>query len=114
MTIWQSCVHSQTLSKFHHTPIVSHSQTKRRLMDRFQAHMRNVTVNKVDDTIGRHFNLPGHRKIADMKIHILDFIHAHPKSSKGAYLRNTTEINWMHRLNTIEPRGLNLMDCWQD
>ena len=36
-------------------------------MDRFQAQMRNVTVNKVDDTIGRHFNLPGHHKIADMR-----------------------------------------------
>ena len=83
-------------------------------MERFQAHMRNVTVNKVDDTIGRHFNLPGHHKIADMKIHILDFIHAHPECRKGAYLRNTIEINWMHRLNTLEPRGLNLMDCWQD
>ena len=86
-------------------------QTKCRLMDRFQAHMRNVTVNKVDDTIGRHFNVPGHHKIADMKIHILDFIHAHPESRKGTYLRNTIEINWMHRLNTIEPRGLNIMDC---
>ena len=86
-------------------------QTKHRLMDCFQAHLHNATISKLDDTIGRHFSLPGHHKTDDMKIHILDFIHAHPESGKAAYLRNTIEINWMHQLNTIEPRGLNLMNC---
>ena len=61
-------------------------------MDCFEAHLHNATISKMNDTIGRHFSLPVHNYNADMKIHILDFIHAHPESGKGAYLRNKIEF----------------------
>ena len=53
-------------------------QTKNRLMDRFQAHFYNISHNRQESEIGKHFNLPNHRGLEDVEIHILDFIHAHP------------------------------------
>ena len=62
-------------------------------MDR---HIYSANISKIDDTISRYFSLPGHKKPNNMKIHILDFINAHPESGKGAFVRNTIKINWMY------------------
>ena len=40
----------------------------------------SATISKMDDTIGRHF--PGNHKTDDIKIHILDFIHAHQNQGR--------------------------------
>ena len=60
--------------------------------------------------IGRHFNQPDHGGLEDVEIHILDFIHSHLASSKAKYLRDLVEYNWIQRLHTGAPAGLNLMD----
>ena len=82
-------------------------QTKRRLMDRFQGHLYNITSRNVKNTIGHHFNQCG---ISDLEIHIVDFIHAHPESPQALKLCRTIERNWQHRLRTIAPQGLNIQD----
>ena len=85
-------------------------QTKNRLMDRFQAHFYNISHNRPRSEIGKHFNGPGHRGLEDIEIHILDFIHAHPAGNKSKYLRDLVEFNWVQRLHTNAPLGLNSMD----
>ena len=79
-------------------------------MDRFQGHLYNISTRNVDDTIGRHFGRNSHGTITDLKIHILEFIKAAPECTLAAKLRDKTELKWIHRLNTTEPRGLNLLD----
>ena len=85
-------------------------QTKNRLMDRFQAHFYNIAYNKAKSEIGKHFNQPDHKGLEDVEIHILDFIHAHPMGKKAKHLRDLIEFNWIQRLHTNAPLGLNTMD----
>ena len=85
-------------------------QTKNRLMDRFQAHFYNIGHNKPNSEIGRHFNQPDHKGLEDVEIHILDFIHANPAGMKAKYLRDLIEFNWIQRMHTNAPMGLDVMD----
>ena len=89
-------------------------QTKRRLMDRFQGHFWCIQSKSIDNNdVARHFNLPDHDGINDVKIHILDFIHANPltDTKRSAYTRDHIEMNWIHRLHTQQPLGMNTMDA---
>ena len=79
-------------------------------MDRFQGHFYNITSKNLDDAVGRHFNQPGHNGLDDVKIHVVDFIHAHPSSDQSANLRRKIERNWQHRLHTNAPQGLNIQE----
>ena len=79
-------------------------------MDCFQGHFYNVSKKSTDYSVGRHLNEPCHHGIDDMEIHILDFIHQPPESTGAAHLRNKIELNWIHRLKTPTPWGLNMMD----
>ena len=83
-------------------------QTKRRLMDRFQGHFYNINSRNQKDVVGHHFNQPGHNGISDIEIHIVDFIHAHPESTKA--IRRTIERNWQYRMHSNAPQGLNKQD----
>jgi len=85
-------------------------QTKNRLMDRFVKHWYNIKTCNIQDPIGRHFSKPGHNGICNVKIHILDFIYADPRTTVSTKLRNRIERNWMHRLRSILPYGLNAME----
>ena len=85
-------------------------QTKNRLMDRFQAHFYNIVYNRPKSEIGKHFNLPGHKGLQDVEIQVVDFIHAHPLGRKSKYLRDLVEFNWIQRMHTNAPLGLNTMD----
>ena len=83
-------------------------QTKRRLMDRFQNHYYNI--KKGVEQIGRHFNSHGHHGTEDIQIHILSFIRQPAESEASQTARNKIELAWIHRLNTIAPLGLNILD----
>ena len=85
-------------------------QTKNRLMDRFQAHFYNILYNKPKSEIGKHFNFPDHKGLDDVEIHIVDFIHAHPLSPRSRHLRDLIEFNWIQRMHSNAPLGLNTMD----
>ena len=86
-------------------------QTKRRLMDRFQDHFYKIDKKVPNSDIGQHFNSPGHRGLADVEIHIVDFIHCAPESETARKLRYGIEKNWIFRLRTLIPQGLNLIDA---
>ena len=89
-------------------------QTKRRLMERFQGHFWCIKSKKTDNNdVAKHFNLPNHSGIDDVKIHILDFINIHPTTDEkeSAYIRDHIEMNWIHRLHTQHPLGMNTMDA---
>ena len=51
-----------------------------------------------------------HKGLDDVAIHIVDFVYADPDSAKAKYLRDLLEFNWIQRLHTNAPMGLNVMD----
>ena len=53
-------------------------QTKKRLIDRFGNHFYNIIANIKTEIIGRHFNLPDHKGLDTIKIHI----HPHGRISQ--------------------------------
>ena len=85
-------------------------QTKNRLMDRFQAHFYSISAKKTNTEIGKHFNSVNHQGLQNVEIHIVDFIHAHPAGEKSRFLRNLIEFNWIQRMHSNAPTGLNVMD----
>ena len=84
-------------------------QTKRRVMDRFQDHFYKINTAILDSDIGKHFNTNGHQGLEDVQINVVDFIHSNRKSLRAALLRNVIEKNWIFRLRTQSPDGLNLI-----
>jgi len=85
-------------------------QTKNRLIDRFGSHFWNIKKQNLTDPIGRHFATKGHNGLINMKIHIVEFIIAPSKSKPGQHLRDTLERKWIHRLQSLQPHGINLAD----
>ena len=85
-------------------------ETSRRLMDRFQGHFSTIKNKRGENKslIHDHFNQKGHNSTSDLSIFILDFIHMAPKTTRAKSLRLTIEQNWIHRLKTAYPNGLNL------
>ena len=84
-------------------------QTKRKIKDRVREHLYGIKSQK-DTDISYHFNTKGHKGKNDVKVYILDFIHAHPESPRAKSLRHTIECNWIHRMGTTAPYGLNILD----
>ena len=87
-------------------------QTKNKLLTRFQSHHFDIKHNN-DTTVARHFNKcptqnPG--KFNGMEISILSFLHPPPSSRASQELRDKEEKRWIHRLSSVVPRGLNLLD----
>ena len=80
-------------------------------MDRFQDHFYKIGKNIPNSDIGQHFNSAGHDGLLDVEIHVVDFIHCTPESERAKKLRNTIEKNWIFRLKTLIPDGLNLVDA---
>ena len=85
-------------------------QTGNTLHKRFGAHAGFINQQNLKEDIGRHFNIEDHHWLSDMIIHILDFIHAPPKSQHGLTLWLQIEFNWIQRLRTMLPMGLNTND----
>ena len=87
-------------------------QTKNKLLTRFQSHHFDIKHNN-DTTVARHFNrcpkpIPG--KFEGMEISILSFFQQPPSSRASQELRDREEKRWIHRLSSVVPRGLNLLD----
>ena len=85
-------------------------QTGRRLMDRFQGHFNVIAKNRNDSLISYHFNSENHTGHNDIVIHVLDFIAQDPINNKAKSLRIKIESNWIQRLRTVFPKGLNSME----
>ena len=83
-------------------------QTKRKIKDRLREHMYSVKTNK-DTDVAYHFNTLNH-SVDDMKVYILDFIYSHPESKRANTLRLMIEYNWIQRLQSQSPNGMNILD----
>ena len=95
-----------------HCSIQYVGQTKNRILKRFQGHIFDIAHNN-DTTVARHFNqCPPERPTltSGMIISVVSFIRSHPDTSESRTQRDTQERRWMHRLASITPNGLNLMD----
>ena len=79
-------------------------------MDRFSKHFYHINKQDLSIPIRKHFNLPGHSGIDDIEIHVVDFIHTTPDSRKASQLRDLIENNWIMKLRTFTPYGVNTMD----
>ena len=89
-------------------------ETLRTFHERFYEHSRNViTLNKLK-TFGLHFSLPDHCNRNNpndyLKAWIVAYITAPPKSSDALQHRRRIEDQWVHRLRTQQPIGLNSKD----
>ena len=87
-------------------------QTKNRLLTRFQGHHYDIK-NHNDTTVSRHFNkCPSSQPAAfdGLEISILSFIKNPADSGAGQLERDREEKRWIHRLASVVPMGLNLMD----
>jgi hypothetical protein len=60
--------------------------------------------------VGLHFAQTNHNGKSDVKIKVLDFINLHPCSPQAKQLRLKVEKNWIHKLRTPAPQGMNMMD----
>ena len=87
-------------------------KTKNKILTRFNSHHYDISHNS-DTTVARHFNkCPRHApaKFDGLSISILSFIRAPPDTKFGQAERDKEEKRWIHRLSSVVPRGLNLLD----
>lgn len=88
-------------------------QTKRTFHERLYEHQRNIRQRNVDEPLGRHFCLPGHDSNPNnVKSHILAFITKPSDTNEALNMRLKFERDWIYRLRTSLPHGLNAMDKW--
>ena len=85
-------------------------QTKLPLMDRSSNHFTSIQKNDGKNNLSKHFNEVSHHGIADLKLHIVDFIHEHPNGDFGSVLRDQIKFHWIQRLHTQLPHGINIKD----
>ena len=85
-------------------------QTKRKIKERIREHLLTIKKNHGRNDVTTHFNLCDHHGIEDVQVYILVFIYRHPDSLMAGRLRNTIGFNWIHRLKTQSPQGLNTID----
>ena len=87
-------------------------QTRNRVLTRFQGHHYDIK-NHNDTTVSRHYNKCPSSQPAGydgLEISILSFIKNPANSKAGQFERDREEKRWIHRLATVVPKGLNLMD----
>ncbi len=85
-------------------------QTGDPIIKRFQGHFTSIRSKDLSNDVGRHFNMGDHNGTCDIEIFVLDFIYAPPKTEFGLTLRLQIEFNWIHRLRTMLPCGINTKD----
>ena len=80
-------------------------------MQRFYPHLNNIRTKQMNTDIGAHFNRDVHQGLKDAEVYIVDFINKNPHSDYAQKLRNKCERNWILKLRTQVPLGLNLIDA---
>ena len=87
-------------------------QTSTSIKERFKNHFGQIkTKNRSEETeVSRHFTQKDHDGLKDVEIFVLDYIYKHPKSNRANALRDCIEYNWINRLKTHAPLGINSID----
>ena len=85
-------------------------QTLRMMKERIGEHLSHIQKKRWKNDVPVHFNLDGHHGENDVRVYILDYIFCHPRSDRGKKLRLHVENNWVQRLKTQSPWGMNTMD----
>ena len=86
-------------------------QTKRTFRERLYEHFRNIRNANNDDPIGRHFTDLHHTgEVKQVKTFILAFITPPSHTADATQLRLRVENEWIYRLRSSLPLGLNSMD----
>ena len=84
-------------------------QTITPIMTRVNNHLSTIRTRK-DTPLARHMNSHDPSKQFDITVHVLEFIRAPIDSHRAKLLRDQTERDWMARLHTLVPHGLNLQE----
>ena len=84
-------------------------QTKNRIIDRFQGHIFDIKYNN-KTTVARHFHSHNDHTHPSMIIHILEYIRLPKDIPRSKSIRDNRELVWIHRLNTLIPNDLNIVD----
>ena len=84
-------------------------QTKYRIIYRFQDHIFGIKHNN-NATVARHFQSHSEQLDHYMTIHILEYIRLPKDVPRSNSLRVNRELVWIHRLITLIPNGLNILD----
>ena len=98
------CLHCLTCNKQYV------GQTKRKLVERLREHFRSVNYQSTNHIVGRHFNSENHRGLESMQVYVLCFIRSNPNNPLSRQVRIKSELQWIHRLRSFVPKGLNLID----
>ena len=61
-------------------------------------------------TVARHFYSHNYQTNPSMIIHILEYIRLPRDVPRSKSIRDNRELVWIHRLNTLVPSGLNILD----
>ena len=70
----------------------------------------NKIDNEDDATVYQHFHTNSKCTKEDIVFRVLDFVYENPKNARSKSLRKLIENNWIQRLDTYAPKGLNIMD----
>ena len=73
-------------------------------------HFCYITEPNLTQPLGIHFNQSNPPKLDAVEIYVLKFIKADLDSDLTKNLRDKCEIQWIHRLRSALPHGLNSMD----
>ena len=84
-------------------------QTRNRIIDRFQGHIYDIKHNN-NTTVARHFLSHNDQSNPSLIIHILEYIRLPKDVPRSKSIRDNRELVWIHRLNTLIPNGLNILD----
>ena len=78
--------------------------------------MTRINNHKSTIRTGKDLPVPNHMKSHNetidpqIKIHVLQFIGSDPDSFEAKEKRDQAERDWMARLNTLVPNGMNLQE----
>ena len=84
-------------------------QTRNRITDRFQGHIYDIKHN-YNTTVAKHFLSHNDQSNPSMIIHILEYTRLPKDVPRSKSIRDNRELVWIHRLNTLIPNGLNILD----
>ena len=84
-------------------------QTKTTLMTRINNHRSTVRTGK-DLPLANHMKSHNDTQEPKLRVHILQYIKGDPHSAEAKESRDQLERDWMARLNTLVPNGMNLQE----